>query len=123
MRHQPNIYSTYLTKSDICLFVELQFRDLRKSLDQIISSCLLSFMHNYHNNSLNQKDPPTLTSKQSFSTCLMLRSFNTVPPVVVTSNHKIILLPLHNRKFAAVMSCYINICFLIILGGLCKNVI
>lgn len=37
------------------------------------------------------------------------RPFHTLPHVVVTLNHKVILLLLYNCKFAAVMSCDVNI--------------
>lgn len=47
--------------------------------------------------------------EQQFSTFLMLRSFNTVPHVVVTLNHKIMLLLLRNCKFATVMNLSVNI--------------
>ena len=48
------------------------------------------------------------TVEQWFSTFLMLRPFNTVPHVVVTSNHKIISLLLHNCNFATVMNYNVN---------------
>jgi hypothetical protein len=41
---------------------------------------------------------------QWFSTFLTLTPFNAVPHVVVTPNHKVILLLLHNCIFATVMS-------------------
>jgi hypothetical protein len=47
--------------------------------------------------------------KEWFSTFLMLWPFNTVLHVVVTSNHKIISLLLHNCNFAVVINCNVNI--------------
>ena len=44
-----------------------------------------------------------------FSTFLMLCPFNTVPHVMVTPNHNIILLLLHNYNFATIMSHNVNI--------------
>jgi hypothetical protein len=41
---------------------------------------------------------------QGFSTSLMLQPFNTVPYVVGTPNHNIILLLLHNCNFATAMN-------------------
>ena len=46
--------------------------------------------------------------EQWFSNVLMLLPFNTVVPVVVTPNHKIILL-FHNCKFAIVTNHNVNI--------------
>ena len=46
---------------------------------------------------------------QWFSTFLMLRPFNAAPHVVVTPNHKIIALMLHNCNFATVMNHNVNI--------------
>lgn len=40
---------------------------------------------------------------------LMLQPFNTVPPVVVTPNHDIILLLLHNSNFDTVVNHNISI--------------
>ena len=47
--------------------------------------------------------------EQWFSTFLILRPFNTVPHLVVTPNHKIILLLIHNCNFATVMNYSVNI--------------
>jgi hypothetical protein len=47
---------------------------------------------------------------QWFSAFLMLRPFNTVPPVVVTPKHKTISLLLHNCNFTTVMNCKYLIC-------------
>jgi hypothetical protein len=52
--------------------------------------------------------------EQQFSTFLTLWPFNTVPRVVVTSNHSIFSLLLHNCNFATLneMSCkYLNSCY------------
>jgi hypothetical protein len=61
--------------------------------------------------------------EQRFPTFLMLRPFDTVPHAVVTPNHKIISLKLHNCNFAAVMNQNVNICFLTVLGDRCERVI
>ena len=58
---------------------------------------------------------------QWFSTFLMLWHFNTVPYVVVTSNHEIISLPLNNSNSVTVMNH--NVCFLIVLGHPCESII
>ena len=50
-------------------------------------------------------------------------TFNIVPHAVVTPNQKIFLLLLYNYKFATVMNCNINICFLMVLGDPCESVI
>ena len=51
----------------------------------------------------------SLPPNQWLSTFLMLRPFNTVPHVVVTSNHKIILLLLHNYSLVTAMNHNANI--------------
>ena len=45
----------------------------------------------------------------------MLQPFNTVLFIVVTPNHKIILLLLHNCNFATAMDCKANISY----AGMC----
>jgi hypothetical protein len=52
---------------------------------------------------------PYLGLKQWLSTFLMLGPFNTVPPVVVTPKHKIVLLQLHNCNFATFANLNVNI--------------
>lgn len=47
--------------------------------------------------------------KQRFSTFLTPPLFNTVPQVVVASNHEIILSLLYSCNFGTVMNCYVNI--------------
>ena len=51
----------------------------------------------------------TRVFEQRFSTFLMPWTFNTVPHVVVTPNHVIISLSLHNCNFAIVMNRNVNI--------------
>ena len=46
---------------------------------------------------------------KQFSTFLMLQPFNTIPHVVVTHNHTIILLPFYNFNFPIVMHHNVNI--------------
>lgn len=43
-------------------------------------------------------------TKQCFPTFLMLNPSNTVPHVIVTFNHKIMLLPLQNCNFATLVN-------------------
>ena len=48
--------------------------------------------------------------EQCFSAFVTLRPFNTIPHVVVTPNHKITSLLLHNYHFATGMYCDVKIC-------------
>ena len=48
--------------------------------------------------------------QQWLTSFLILISFNAVPRVVVTPNHKIISLLLQNCNFPTVMNCNVNIC-------------
>jgi hypothetical protein len=45
---------------------------------------------------------------QWFSAFLVLWSFNAVPRAVLTFNHKVISLQLHNDNFATVVNCNVN---------------
>jgi exopolysaccharide biosynthesis protein len=45
---------------------------------------------------------------QWLSTFLMFLLFKTVPHIVLTSNHKIVLLLHHNSDFATVINCNVN---------------
>ena len=57
----------------------------------------------------NASAPTNPVSEQWFSTVWMQRPFNTLPHVVLTPNHEIILLLLHNCNFATVMNSNVNI--------------
>ena len=50
--------------------------------------------------------------QQWLSTFPMLQPFNTVPCVVLTPNHKSIVLLSHNCNFATVANRHVNICVL-----------
>ena len=60
---------------------------------------------------LTPKDPQNLM-EQRLSTFPMLQPFNTVPCVVLTPNHKSIVLLSHNCNFATVANRHVNICVL-----------
>lgn len=49
------------------------------------------------------------SSEERFSIFLVLRPFKNVYHVGVTRNHKLILLLLHSRNFAADMNCNVSI--------------
>lgn len=53
----------------------------------------------------------SIDSSQWLSASLMLWPFNLIPHAVVTSDHKIILLLLHNCSVATVLNRNVNICY------------
>ena len=59
--------------------------------------------------SLNPRESGLSSARTVVLNLLMLRPFSTVPRVVVTPNHKIILLLLHNYNFATVINHNVNI--------------